>query len=82
VKSTYIVTIDSNCTYVSRTGQDSRRKNMQRVETKRKDIRVPVTLIKEVEEYQLRENIPTWTGALLELVRIGLREVNKDKNKE
>jgi hypothetical protein len=55
---------------------------MQRVETKRKDIRVPVTLIKEVEEYQLRENIPTWTGALLELVRIGLREVNKDKNKQ
>jgi hypothetical protein len=54
---------------------------MKRVETKRKDIRIPVTLIEEVEKYQIQQNISTWTGALLELVRIGLREVNKEKNK-
>lgn len=45
------------------------------METKRIDIRVPVSLLKEVEEYQQRQGISNRTTALLELVRKGM---NKD----
>ena len=42
------------------------------VETQRIDIRVPINLLKEIEQYQIKNNIPTRTSAMLELVRIGL----------
>lgn len=44
----------------------------------RKDIRVPVSLIKQVEEYQESKGITTWTGAMLELVRKGLEAEKKN----
>lgn len=53
-----------------------------KLKTKRKDIRVPIKIIEEVEQYQIENGIPTWTGALLELVRIGLNTVNNEKKKE
>ncbi|WP_202078767.1 hypothetical protein [Caldalkalibacillus salinus] len=43
-----------------------------RIETQRIDIRVPVPLLKKVEEYQEKEGIATRTQALLELTRYGL----------
>ncbi|MFS0784525.1 hypothetical protein [Bacillus sp. 1P06AnD] len=45
---------------------------MKKIPTTRKDIRVPDPLIKKVEQYQYENDISTWTGALLELVRKGL----------
>jgi hypothetical protein len=50
-----------------------------KLKTQRKDIRVPIKIIEEVEQYQIENGIPSWTGALLELVRIGLNTVKKDK---
>lgn len=47
------------------------------METKRIDIRVPVALLEEIEEYQKDQKISTRTGALLELVRIGLKTQEK-----
>ncbi|QID16081.1 hypothetical protein [Paenibacillus sp. RUD330] len=42
--------------------------------SERIDIRVPIPLLKEIEQYQKRENISTRTGALLNLARIGLKQ--------
>ena len=50
----------------------------QKIKTIRKDIRVPESLIKQIEEYQIEQGIPYWTTALLELARKGLEEVKKD----
>lgn len=51
----------------------------KRVTSIRKDIRVPEQLVKQIEEYQLEQGITNWTTALLELARIGLQEVEKDR---
>jgi metal-responsive CopG/Arc/MetJ family transcriptional regulator len=48
------------------------------METKRIDIRVPVALLEEIEKYQESQKISTRTGALLELVRIGLNQQKKE----
>jgi hypothetical protein len=50
---------------------------LKKITTVRKDIRVPVKLIEKVEKYQDENGIPTWTGALLELVRKGLASEQK-----
>ena len=50
---------------------------MKKVATIRKDIRVPVPLVKRIEEYQEEQGLGTWTSALLELVRKGLEETKK-----
>ncbi|MDA8351863.1 MAG: hypothetical protein M0Z65_01450 [Firmicutes bacterium] len=49
-----------------------------KVKTKRIDLRVPVQLLKEIEEYQQNQGIATRTSAMLELVRKGLSENRKD----
>lgn len=49
----------------------------QKIKTIRKDIRVPESLVKQIEEYQIEQGIPYWTTALLELARKGLEEVKK-----
>ncbi|MGK9252365.1 hypothetical protein [Paenibacillus humicus] len=41
--------------------------------SERIDIRVPTPLLEEIENHQEEEKIPTRTGALLDLVRIGLK---------
>lgn len=51
------------------------------IETKRVDIRIPSGLLDKIEQYQKEEDIATRTGALLELVRLGL-EYNQSKKKE
>jgi hypothetical protein len=53
-----------------------------KLKTKRKDIRVPIKIIEEIEQYQIENGIPTWTSALLELVRIGLNTVKENKKNE
>ncbi|WP_256846887.1 ribbon-helix-helix domain-containing protein [Paenibacillus sp. Pae108] len=53
---------------------------MARIETQRIDIRVPVSLLEEIEKYQEEHSIPTRTTALLELVRLGLSETKKSKS--
>lgn len=50
----------------------------KKIKTIRKDIRVPESLVKQIEEYQIEQGIPYWTTALLELARKGLEEVKKD----
>lgn len=50
----------------------------RKVVTIRKDIRVPEQLVKQIEEYQLEQGVATWTGAMLELVRIGLGTTKKE----
>lgn len=47
--------------------------------TERLDIRMPISLLEEIEEYQTRENITTRTAAMLELIRIGLRLGSDDR---
>ncbi|MGN7457893.1 hypothetical protein ACTHPH_24040 [Paenibacillus pasadenensis] len=47
--------------------------------SERIDIRVPLPLLAEIEEYQRAEKIPTRTGALLELARIGLKQKGGEK---
>lgn len=48
-----------------------------KVKTIRKDIRVPEPIVKKVQEYQIENSIPNWTGAFLELVRKGLEAEKK-----
>ncbi|USK36427.1 hypothetical protein LIT25_27040 (plasmid) [Bacillus sp. F19] len=50
---------------------------MKKITTIRKDIRVPETLVKKIEEYQIEKGVQTWTGALLELARKGLESEKK-----
>jgi metal-responsive CopG/Arc/MetJ family transcriptional regulator len=45
----------------------------KKIETKRIDIRVPVSLLREIEEYQENQGIANRTTALLELARKGLK---------
>ncbi|HWO95308.1 hypothetical protein ABEX47_17495 [Paenibacillus ehimensis] len=54
---------------------------MARIETQRIDIRIPVTLLEEIEKYQEEQSIPNRTTALLELVRAGLM-ASKKRDKE
>lgn len=42
------------------------------MENQRIDMRVPVTVLKQVEEYQKEQGISSRTAAFLELVRKGL----------
>lgn len=48
------------------------------METKRIDIRIPKTLLKDIEKYQAEQKITSRSTALLELVRVGL-EFKKNK---
>jgi metal-responsive CopG/Arc/MetJ family transcriptional regulator len=50
---------------------------MARVETQRIDIRIPTSLLDEIEKYQEDQSIPNRTSALLELVRMGLKQKKK-----
>lgn len=50
---------------------------LKKITTIRKDIRVPETLVKKIEEYQIEKGVQTWTGALLELARKGLESEKK-----
>lgn len=43
------------------------------MENQRVDMRVPVKLIKQVEDYQKEQGISSRTAAFLELVRKGLK---------
>ena len=45
-----------------------------KVETQRIDIKVPVSLLREIEKYQQEQGIANRTAALLELVRKGLQK--------
>lgn len=58
--------------------QDVRRIFVGKVRTVRKDIRVPETLVKQVEDFQREKGIAFWTTALLELARRGLEEYRKE----
>lgn len=51
----------------------------RKMQTIRKDIRVPERLVKQIEEYQIEQGISSWTAAILELARIGLRESSGGK---
>lgn len=51
----------------------------KRVKTQRIDIRIPVDLLKEIENYQEEKNIINRTTALLELVRKGLETISDNK---
>jgi hypothetical protein len=48
------------------------------METKRIDIRIPKTLLKDIEKYQTEQKITSRTAALLELVRVGLNKNKKE----
>jgi hypothetical protein len=50
------------------------------METKRIDIRIPKTLLKDIEKYQADQRITSRTAALLELVRVGLNKNKKEGN--
>lgn len=43
-------------------------------EKERVEIRMPVTILKEVDKYQKENGIPTRTSAILELLRKGLEK--------
>lgn len=51
------------------------------METKRIDIRIPTTLLKDIEQYQTEQKITSRSTALLELVRVGLEFKNKKEGK-
>ena len=52
-------------------------KGSNNMETRRIDMRIPVKLLEEIEKYQKEQGITSRTGALLELVRIGLSVQNE-----
>jgi hypothetical protein len=52
------------------------------MKSKRIDIRVPLGLLEKIEKYQKEMDIATRTGAMLDLVRIGLKCVEEDENKK
>jgi metal-responsive CopG/Arc/MetJ family transcriptional regulator len=52
---------------------------MGKGETIRVDMRISAKLIEEIERYQDEEGITTRTGAILELVRVGLKASNREK---
>lgn len=45
-----------------------------KIESQRIDVRIPVTLLRDIEKFQVRQGIANRTTAMLELVRIGLRK--------
>ena len=42
-------------------------------------LRIPEDLLRKVEEYQDREMISTRTGAIYELIRLGLKYAEKER---
>lgn len=53
---------------------------MPRFETQRIDIRMPVDLLKEIEQYQETHGIPCRTKAMIALMRQGLKKKIKRGN--
>jgi hypothetical protein len=51
---------------------------LKKITTIRKDVRVPLPLVKQIEDYQIEKGISTWTGSLLELARKGLEAEKKN----
>lgn len=47
------------------------------MQTVRKNITVPVPMDKMISDYQKENGIISWTAAMLELVRLGLRHDRK-----
>lgn len=47
----------------------------------RVEMRVPVQILQKIEAYQVKNGIATRTAAILELVRKGLEQDEKDEEK-
>lgn len=48
---------------------------MTKIKTKRIDMRVPENIMEEIEKYQKEQGITNRTSAMLELIRIGLKNI-------
>lgn len=48
------------------------------MQTIRKNITVPVPMDKAILDYQNKHGVISWTAAMLELVRLGLKSTVKD----
>ena len=59
----------------------SKRKG-ERMETKNVLIRFPFKILEEVDHYKEKEGIKTRTSAVLELIRLGLNQVNNKESGE